>query len=107
MDADSMKPVVVYGAEWCADCHRIQELLTARRIAYDYKDVDADRAAMDELLTLTDGRETLPTVKIGDNIMQDPKDTAVLQALGMDEPKPAETPKHDVVMVGAGPAALS
>lgn len=102
--------IVVYGAAWCADCHRSRRLLDERDIVYDYRDIDADPADMAALLELTEGRDIIPTIAWGDTILQEPTNDELLSALGLKETSmdaTTETPTHDVIIVGAGPAALT
>lgn len=98
--------VIVYGAEWCADCHRSRGLLDDHKIAYDYFDIDKNAAKKTEMLALTDGKNVIPTIKIGDKILQEPTNDELLTVLDL-RTKPDETPTHDVIMIGAGPAALT
>ncbi|HVU59220.1 MAG TPA: FAD-dependent oxidoreductase [Candidatus Saccharimonadales bacterium] len=97
--------VVVYGAAWCADCHQLTGWLDSRRVAYVYKDIDREAGARDELLGLTDGAEALPTLQVGRTVLVEPSNDKVLEALGMSDETTGQ--RHEVVMVGAGPASLS
>ena len=98
--------VIVYGAEWCADCHRSKRLLDDHKITYDYFDIDEDADKKAEMLALTDGKNVIPTIKIGDKILQEPTNDELLTVLDL-KTKSNETPTHDVIIVGAGPAALT
>lgn len=99
--------ITLYGAEWCGDCHRSKALLDERGITYTYKDIDSDPAIKDEMLALVDGKNVIPTIVFGDTILQEPSNVELIEALGLQKEAAEETPKHDVVIVGAGPAALS
>ena len=102
--------ILVYGAEWCGDCHRTRALFDQYKVAYDYLDIDADPAAKAAMLALVDGRNTIPTIVFTDgSIMQEPSNDELLTKLDL---RPviaadAKTPQHDIIIVGAGPAALS
>ena len=102
--------ILVYGAEWCGDCHRTRALFDQYSVAYDYLDIDADPAAKAAMLALVDGRNTIPTIIFTDgSIMQEPSNDELLTKLDL-RPKTATdaaTPQHDIIIVGAGPAALS
>jgi glutaredoxin len=71
--------ILIFGAAWCAPCKTIKYLLDKQGISYDYRDVDTDSAAADEMLALTDGKYLLPTLKIGDQVFQNPSPHQVLQ----------------------------
>ncbi|HSX36940.1 MAG TPA: FAD-dependent oxidoreductase, partial [Patescibacteria group bacterium] len=99
--------IVVYGADWCADCLRIKYLLDKHEVAYEYKDVDSDPAILAEMLKLVDGKNIIPTIKLGDgSALQEPSNEELLKKLGLHEDSPMKQ-SHDVVMIGAGPAALT
>jgi len=106
----SKNVIIVYGADWCADCHRAKSLLDEHNITYEYKDVDSDKAIMDDMLSLVDGKNRIPTIVLNDGtILQEPSNDELLSALNLKEktvPK-SDTPTHDVIIVGAGPAALT
>ena len=105
--AEVKENIVVYGADWCADCHRAKYLLDRHDIPYEYKDVDSDQAIMDEMLALVEGKNIIPTIQFGDgSILQEPSNVELLEKLGLTEGSPMKQ-SHDVVMIGAGPAALS
>lgn len=102
-----MESITVYGADWCPDCHRSRALLDKLRIDYIYKDVD-DSEPMEEMLKITKGNRTIPTIVIGDTILQEPSDSYLKSVIQAEEEKGmAEDKIYDVVMVGAGPAALT
>lgn len=98
--------IIVYGAEWCADCHRSRRLFDDHNVAYDYFDIDKNHDKKAEMLVLTDGKNVIPTIKIGDKVLQEPTNDELLTLLDL-RIKPEVIPTHDVIMVGAGPAALS
>jgi len=105
--ADVKENIVVYGAEWCADCHRAKYLFDKHDIQYDYKDVDSDPKILEEMLALVDGKNIIPVIKFGDGtVLQEPSNEELLKTLGMQEESPMKQ-SHDVVMIGAGPAALT
>jgi thioredoxin reductase (NADPH) len=102
-------PIIVYGAEWCADCHRTKALLDQYEVQYTYKDIDSDPSIKDEMLALVDGSNVIPTIVFADgSIMQEPSNDELLTKLDL-RPKDetGDTPKHEVIIIGAGPAALS
>lgn len=100
----------VYGASWCADCHRARALLDQYNVKYAYFDIDEDDEAKQKMLALTNGRNVIPTITWDNKILQEPSNSELITALELKEADMAntdETPKHDVIMIGAGPASLS
>lgn len=107
-----VKEVIVYGAEWCADCHRAKALLDQFKMPYIYKDIDSDVAIKDEMLALVDGKNIIPTIVFGDTILQEPTNVELIEALNLkadttDTDASNDNAKHEVIIIGAGPAALS
>lgn len=98
--------ILVYGAEWCADCHRSRRLLDDHEVAYDYFDIDENAEKKAEMLVLTDGKNVIPTIKIGDKILQEPTNDELLTALNL-KTQTKGISAHDVIIVGAGPASLT
>lgn len=102
---------IVYGAEWCSYCRTLLHLLDELAVDYDYRNVD-EKPVEREMLERTDGNYLIPTFVVGDEVVQNPNADKVKEMLGMSEVKDQTTGEskketHDVVMVGAGPAALS
>jgi thioredoxin reductase (NADPH) len=100
--------IIMYGADWCADCRRSRELLDSKQVAYDYRDIEQDPSSLAEMLKITAGRNVIPSIVLGDGtLLQEPSNDVLLQALGLNKETAMDTPTHDVIIVGAGPAALS
>ena len=116
----SFDPIIVYGADWCAECHQAKATLKAMGVDYEYRNSD-DLNVHDEMLVLVDGKESIPVIVIGETILQEPSNAELIKALlaykgdimnddTTTEPKQfneSVLPTHDVIIVGAGPAALT
>jgi thioredoxin reductase (NADPH) len=107
------KRIVLYGADWCGDCHRAREFFANNGVEYEYKNIDSDEATKNEMLELTDGSQSIPVITVdGKLVAQEPSNEELQKLFGgqsaADNSGAKENKKiHDVVMVGAGPAALS
>ena len=65
--------ILVYGADWCGDCHRTRALFDQYDVKYQYINIDEDPAAKAAMLELVDGRNSIPTVVFLDGtITQEP-----------------------------------
>ncbi len=95
--------VVLYGADWCADCHRLKFILDKHSIVYDYKNTD-DTVIKNEMLALTNNEVIIPTLVVADNVLKNPDNNEILEALNIKE---AQITTHDTIMIGAGPASLA
>lgn len=62
-----MKRVVLYSQPGCPPCYAAKQFLTARNIPFEYKDVQADPAALRELVRLN-SRST-PTIVVDKEVM--------------------------------------
>lgn len=62
-----MKRVILYSQPGCPPCFAAKKFLAARNIPFEYKDVQADPAALRELVSLN-SRST-PTIVVGDEVM--------------------------------------
>lgn len=97
------KPVVVYGADWCADCHRVMRVFDDNSIAYEYRDAD-QKQHLDAMLKLTDNVNIIPTLVIDGKVVQNPSNAELMKLFNVQKEK---LRTHDTVMIGAGPAALA
>jgi glutaredoxin len=79
--------ITVYSTSWCAFCHTEMQWLDKLGIPYIAKDVEADKAAYDELLVKNGGNYTgVPVTDIAGDII-----------LGFDRPKLQDAIKrHDI-----------
>ena len=62
-----MKRVILYSQPGCPPCYAAKQFLAARNIPFEYKDVQADPAALSELVKLN-SRST-PTIVVGEEVM--------------------------------------
>jgi glutaredoxin-like YruB-family protein len=62
-----MKKVTLYSQPGCPPCFAAKAFLQSRNVPFEYKDVQADPVALQELLAL-DSRST-PTLLVGDEVM--------------------------------------
>lgn len=59
-----MAEILVYSGPACPYCVRAKELLKRKGAAFTEIDVKADAARMDEMLTKSNGRRTIPQIFI-------------------------------------------
>ncbi|MGC2162017.1 MAG: glutaredoxin family protein, partial [Silvibacterium sp.] len=62
-----MKRVILYSQPGCPPCYAAKQFFAAHNIPFEYKDVQADPAALRELVKLN-SRST-PTIVVGDEVM--------------------------------------
>jgi mycoredoxin len=73
--------VEVYGADWCGDTQRTRRHLDSLGIAYQYINVEHDQQASAWVKQQNDGKERKPTVKIGKQVLAEPSNRELEQAL--------------------------
>jgi len=96
--------VVLYGAEWCPFCQAAKLWLETNKIDFDYRDADVE-GVRDEMKKFVPDNETIPVVVIDGTGYVNPEHSFLAKELGVESK--ADTAVHDVVVVGAGPAALA
>jgi glutaredoxin len=73
--------VEVYGADWCGDTQRTRRHLDSLGVPYQYINVEQDQQASAWVKQQNDGKERKPTVKIGAQVLAEPSDPELEQAL--------------------------
>lgn len=98
------KSVTLYGASWCPFCQAVKSWLEHNKIEFTYRDADED-GVRDEMKTHVPSNETIPVVVIDDKAYVNPELAFLEKELEVESK--VDTTVHDVVSIGAGPAALS
>lgn len=96
--------VKVFGAEWCPFCVSTKSWLEKHNVNFEYVDVD-EPGKRDEMKKIVPDNETIPVVQIDDKGYVNPSKDFLSKELKLDISKTVQD--HDLVVVGAGPAALS
>ncbi len=65
-------PVIVYGTRWCAQTQMVRRYLDRMGIPYQFRDMDSDAAAENQVKWWTGGYASHPTVQIGGDILVEP-----------------------------------
>ncbi len=63
----AVTPVVLYSQPGCAPCFAARTFLQSRKVAFTYRDVQADPQAFRELMDL--GSRSTPTLVVGGEVM--------------------------------------
>ena len=82
--------MLLYSQPGCPPCFAAKQFLKARDVAFEYKDVQADPAALRELVRLKS--RTTPTIVVGEEVMIG-FDPQRLEQMLAEETWPAITPK--------------
>jgi len=99
-----MKDVQLYGADWCPYCVALKRWLDKNAVKYQHFDVD-EPGIRDKMKEYVPDNETIPVLVVEGKGYVNPDKPTVIKKLELDVNKSVE--EHDLVVVGAGPAALS
>jgi len=75
MSDSDKKPVIVYGAEWCAFCHVAMHYFDKIGVKYEYRDVDTNPEWLNDVITKS-GQTGIPVLDFDGTIV-----------VGFDRPK--------------------
>jgi glutaredoxin len=73
--------VVLYTLPYCPDCRAVRETLQARSVPYQEIDVARTPGAVEQMLRLSAGKRSAPTLTIGNRVLVDPDSTTLIAAL--------------------------
>ena len=74
-------PVVVYGTEWCAATQMVRRYLESKGILYQFRDMDQDPSAENQVRWWTGGDSSHPTLQVGGEILIEPTNSDLQLAL--------------------------
>lgn len=76
-----MTQIKVYGATWCGMTRRTLSHLDKLGVAYDYIDVDKDKAGSQWVKDQNDGKEKKPTLDISGQVLTEPSNAELERVL--------------------------
>jgi thioredoxin reductase (NADPH) len=101
----SEKKIQFYGAEWCPDCQKAKYLLDKHGCTYEYIDIEKVQGAEEHLTRVGGGKRIIPTLEINGDVLTNPSESELLEALGLAECRKEEF--FDVIIIGGGPAGVT
>lgn len=76
--------IVVYGVDWCGDCHRTRRLLDRNNITYDWINIDKNIKGEEFVLKNNNGIRSVPTIVFPDgSILVEPSNGQLANKLGL------------------------
>lgn len=76
------EPLTIYATTWCGDCHRAKRWLDSRGVAYRWIDVEQDERALAQLLEISGGYRTVPTILFPDgSVLVEPSNLELARKL--------------------------
>jgi mycoredoxin len=73
--------LVVFGTLWCGATQRIRRYLDRHDLVYDFRDVDRDDGAANQVRWWTGGYVSHPTLQIGGDILVEPSTQELAEVL--------------------------
>ncbi len=75
--------VIVYTSSTCGDCRLLKNWLDEKKVVYEEKNIDGDRAAHQTLLRNTGGKRVIPVLDVAGRILVNPEFSQAAEALGL------------------------
>ena len=97
--------IILYGADWCPDCHRAKSYLQDNSIHYMFVDIDAHDWAVEAVEHINNGKRSIPTILINDTPYTNPDNATLRDVLNIDQEDVSKC--CDTVIIGAGAAGLT
>ena len=77
-----MKIIQVYGTRWCGDTRRALRIMDERKVAYDWINIDQDKAAEAFVKETNQGYRSVPTIVFPDeSILVEPSNQKLIEKL--------------------------
>jgi mycoredoxin len=76
--------IIVYGTKWCGDCNRALKILKARKVDFDWIDIQNDSESAKLVEKINHGFRSVPTILFPDNtILVEPSNQALNEKLDL------------------------
>jgi thioredoxin reductase (NADPH) len=97
----------IIGSHHSPDTRRLREFAARNRLPHRWIDLERDPQAETMLRRLGVSPQETPVVLWHGEVLRNPSDAQMAQALGLSAPDAVHTRAYDLVVVGAGPAGLA
>ncbi|MCO5198346.1 MAG: NrdH-redoxin [Anaerolineae bacterium] len=82
-DNDGSK-IIMYGTDWCSDCHRARRILDEQSVDYVRIDIDRHPEARALVAHINDGQARVPTIVFPDgSLLVEPSNRELLRKLAL------------------------
>lgn len=98
--------ITMWGAQWCSDCKRTKQFFGEQRVPYAYLDIEKQPEAVQRMMALNGGKQSIPTLLFADGtVLVEPSNAEL--AAKLDLQTTAKNPFYDLIVVGSGPAGMT
>ena len=78
--------IILYGTDWCGDCHRARWFFDNYGIDYTDIDIDSDPGAAAKVIAINQGNRTVPTIVFEDgSVLVEPSIQQMMDKMGIKE----------------------
>ena len=79
---EAPKNIVMYTTNWCADCWRAKQVMSAMKVPYEEINIGQDDEALERVMALNNGNRSVPTIVFPDgSILTEPSTSVLAQKL--------------------------
>ena len=76
------KNIVMYTTNWCPDCWRAKQVMSAMKVPYEEINIGQDDEALERVMALNNGNRSVPTIVFPDgSILTEPSTSVLAQKL--------------------------
>ena len=76
--------IIVYGADWCGDCHRAKKFLIDQNIPFVWVNTDENKEAEEFVKQKNNGKRIIPTIIFSDgSFLVEPTNEELAEKLGV------------------------
>lgn len=76
------KNIVMYTTNWCPDCWRAKQVMSAMKVAYEEINISQDDDAVERVMALNNGNRSVPTIIFPDgSVLTEPSTSTLVQKL--------------------------
>lgn len=80
--SEQQKSIVMYTTNWCPDCWRAKQVMSALKVSYEEINISQDDEAIERVLQLNNGNRSVPTIVFPDgSVLTEPSTSVLAQKL--------------------------
>lgn len=76
--------IILYGTDWCGDCHRARRFFDDYGIKYTDIDIESDPQAAAKVVAINKGNRSVPTIIFKDgSVLVEPSNQQLMDKMGI------------------------
>ncbi len=78
--------IILYGTDWCGDCHRARRFFDDYGIDYTDIDIESDPQAAAKVVAINKGNRSVPTIIFTDgSVLVEPSNQQLMDKMGIQD----------------------